>query len=120
MAMKDKNALVRAKGLQLLAGLHPREVVQACARVLEEGAVVEKQRAISVLADSREPSADEVLRGWMERLLAGKTPAEIRLDLVEASRRRKNPALAALLARYESTRSPGDPTARWQIGRAHV
>jgi quinoprotein glucose dehydrogenase len=49
-----------------------------------------------------------VLTEWLDLLLKGDVPAEIRLDLLEAAGRRSVKRVKELLARYEAARPKGD------------
>ena len=50
----------------------------------------------------------------LDRLLAGTWPAALRLELLEASAKRTFPQVKVRLDRYEASRKPEDPLARWR------
>jgi quinoprotein glucose dehydrogenase len=76
--------------------------------------VVERQGAFATLAEMKSAAADEVLGKWLDKLLADKVPAEVRLDLLEAAAGRPPAALKEKLARYEAARPKTDHLARYR------
>jgi quinoprotein glucose dehydrogenase len=53
--------------------------------------IVEKQMAFGVMGELKESKEiDTALAGWLDRYLAGKVPAELKLDVLEAARDRAN------------------------------
>jgi quinoprotein glucose dehydrogenase len=112
LALTDTEPRVRAEGRRLLAIRKPDAAIASLEKALKEGTILEKQQAFEVLGNLKNPAADKVLAGWLDRLLAGEVPAEARLDLIEASEKR--PALADKLARYESARPKEEAFGRWR------
>jgi quinoprotein glucose dehydrogenase len=51
---------------------------------------------------------------WLDRLIAGRAPAEISLDLIEAAARRKEPEFGARIKQFESSRRRDDPLAPYR------
>ncbi len=114
LALKDDDARVRAQGLRAQAHLEPDRAVAALGPVLERGTTAERQAALDVLGGLKDPGADKVLAQWLDRLLRGAVPAEIRLDLLEAAARRPAKAVRERLARYEAARPKGDKLAPYR------
>ena len=76
-----------------------------------------KQRALAFggeLLEAERKAAGELLEGWMKRLLTGKVPAELQLDVLEAAGllAKDYPALTDSLAAYEAKRPAPQVTAR--------
>jgi quinoprotein glucose dehydrogenase len=81
---------------------------------VEGGTVLEKQQAFDVLGTMEGERAEALLGRWLDRLLLGKVPAEVRLDLVAAAEKHPTTEINRKLARYEKTRSKGEPFGRWR------
>lgn len=113
-AAKDTNSAVRTEARRLLAKFRPADAAGLLAPVLETGSIEERQAAIAILADVPEPSADQVLLSWLDRLERGEVPPEIELDLLEAVARRPGEPFGALRKRLEAARHADDPVARYR------
>jgi quinoprotein glucose dehydrogenase len=114
-ALKDPQPRLRAEGRRVLAGRRPEEGLPALAGALDEGVLVEKQIAFSTLGEMKgNKDAAALLDKWLGRLLAGKVPAEARLDLVEAAERHATTQIKKKLARYEQARPRGEPFGPWR------
>jgi quinoprotein glucose dehydrogenase len=92
----------------LLAKAPPGDTVKALTSVVETGATFERQGALALLANLKQPEADQVLGGWVDRLVAGSAPPELALDILEAARRR--PELKKKVEAYDASR-PRDKSA---------
>ncbi|MFO0946555.1 MAG: PVC-type heme-binding CxxCH protein [Planctomycetota bacterium] len=114
LALKDKNGGVRTAGYRLLAKTQPAEAVKLLENVLENGETREKQDAFGILADISEPSCDDLLSRWLDRLSNGEVVTEIQLDLLESAGKRKVPLLADKLAAFENARNNGDALAAFR------
>ncbi|HKI72238.1 MAG TPA: PVC-type heme-binding CxxCH protein [Verrucomicrobiae bacterium] len=82
--------------------------------ILDNGSLGEKQAALAALGALQEPAADDVLIGWLTRLLAGDVPKEIQLDLIEAAARRTSAALKEKLEKYQESKPKDDPIADYR------
>lgn len=107
-------AAARVGALRILVKADPASARTAIDNLLENGRPRERQGAFAVLAESHDSAADEALSAWLERLIAGKVPAEIQLDLIEAAGRRESPEVRKRLERYEASRSKTDPLAAYR------
>jgi quinoprotein glucose dehydrogenase len=105
---------LRAEGRRVLAGLRPGEALPALASALDTGTLVEKQQAFDVLGGMKGDRVEALLGAWLDRLLAGKVVAEVRLDLVEAAEKLPAPNIKKKLARYEAARPKGEPFGPWR------
>ena len=88
------------------------------ARFLDGGEMGERQGALAILSEVKEPGADELLNRWLDRLLKDEVPSELRLDLLEAAAQKTSKEIKAKLAKYNAARKKDDPLAasgRWPI-----
>ncbi|MCC6417772.1 MAG: c-type cytochrome [Gemmataceae bacterium] len=113
LAVVDADPRLRAEGRRVLAALDPAGALALLEPALARGATVERQGALAVLGGLKQPGADALLVRWLDQLLAGKVPAEIRLDLLEAAERRRAKEVKERLARYEAARPRNDPVAKY-------
>ena len=104
-ALADADPRLRHQGRRiLLLTATKADAVQTLAKVLDDGAIVERQGALALLANLRTPAADDVLEHWLDLMLAKKAPPEIALDIILAVRDCKKPSVNTKLAAYEAGR----------------
>ena len=109
-ALTDDDPRLRHQGRRIfLKTASKAEAVEALAKVLEKGAIVERQGAVALLANIRTPEADDLLEHWLDEMVAKTAPAEMHLDILIAAHENKNPSLKKKLAQYEETRNLKDP-----------
>jgi len=126
LALKDDRESVRKVALKLSVEVPPTapsgspsasaagtDSTDRLAEVISKGTVSEKQNAYATLAGVAGARADAVIGSALAELMAGKVPAELRLDVLEAAVKR--PSLKAELAKYEATFDAKDDLARWRI-----
>ena len=77
-------------------------------KVLNTGSVAEKQGALSSMEELSGDGPDIVLAAWLDKLIAGKVPKEIQLDLLEAAGKRQSDTVKARLKQYEDSRPKDD------------
>lgn len=111
LAVDDPDETVRVEGRRLLVKVRPAEAVKVLDRALVSGSLAERQAALATLGRLDDPAADEVLKRWLDRLIAGRTPDDMKLDLIEAASARSNPEIRRKLARFEASRPKNDPLA---------
>ena len=104
----------RTEALRLLAKVDPAAAIAPLRDRLEHGSPAERQGAIAILAALPGEPASRLLIDWLDRLIAGRAPAEISLDLIEAAARRKEPAFGARIKQFESSRKRDDPLAAYR------
>jgi quinoprotein glucose dehydrogenase len=104
----------RIEALQVLAKADPDAAIPLIQDRLERGSTAERQGSIAVLASMRGDAARQALLHWLDRLIAGKVPPEVQLDLVEAAAARTEPALRRKLQQYEVSKPKGDPLAPYR------
>jgi quinoprotein glucose dehydrogenase len=114
LALDDAEPRLRAEGRRVLAALRPAEALPALASALEKGSTVEKQQAFDVLGAMKGEHVESLLGRWLDRLLAGQVPAEVRLDLVEAAEKHPTADIKKKLAQYEAARPKGEPFGPWR------
>lgn len=112
-AIGDAQPLVRSEATDILAQVDPDACVRLLAKALDSVDVGERQRALATLGKVDSADADSVLSKQMDRLLADATPAEVRLDLLAAARRRGTPELSSKLNRYEARLAGEAPAVRY-------
>ena len=108
VALKDSDQRVRSKALQILAEIEPARAVPLMSAAISSQSVFEQQAAISALASLNRNDADTVLIGWMKQLVAGKAPAAIQLDLLNAASKRNTGPMLDLIKAFDKTRKPAD------------
>ena len=105
----------RVEALRLIAKLDAKSALAPLGDLLERGTTVERQGAIAILAETPgEPARDLLLR-QLDRLVAGKAPRAVALDLIEAAQARQEPELRQALAAYDKTITPADPLAHYRV-----
>jgi len=73
-----------------------------------KGEIVERQAALSSLANFTQSGTNGILSKALDELVAGSFPAAARLELVEAARRRASSDIKSKLAKYEGGLPPED------------
>lgn len=102
-ALNDRDNAVRSRALSLLpeSSVEPAEAIKLYADIIKTGSTQEAQAALVGLGAMNSDDADGLLAELLGQLQAGKLPAAIHLDLIEAVETRKSPALTASLETYE-------------------
>ncbi|MCX7664300.1 MAG: HEAT repeat domain-containing protein [Gemmataceae bacterium] len=113
-ALTSKEDRVRAAARGVLLKSDPIGVIQDFTQVLDNGALVEKQTALSLLGSIDRPEAVELLEKWLKNLQEKKAPNEIALDILMAASLSKSPRIAQRLKEYEANRPKGDDLANYR------
>jgi quinoprotein glucose dehydrogenase len=108
LALADLDGRVRASALERLERIAPAEVLAGLPEVAAQGEIAERRAAYRILARRAEPAAAETLARELARLEQDLVPAELALDLVEASERHGAPALREAVQRRRAARA-ADP-----------
>ncbi len=95
------------------AGAGTEATVARLVDILDKGTLSEKQNALMTLAGVEGAAVDAVLGKWLGELQAGKVPAEMQLDVVDAAAKR--PALKEGLAKWQASLDAKDPMAGWRV-----
>jgi quinoprotein glucose dehydrogenase len=98
----------RTEALRVLAKVDPAAAIQPLRDRLVHGTTAEQQGAIAVLAAMPGDTPRLELAQWIDRLIAGRVPAELQLDLIEAVRGRSEPDFRKKLEQYEAARPKND------------
>ncbi len=114
MARADKAEALRKEASRLLGQGDAGDAVTALATTLENGSPGEQQTALQTLATIKGKEADTVIRKWLDQLIAGKLPAAMQLDLLEAAAKRSSPSIQEKLHAFESARDKNDPLTLWR------
>ncbi|MGE3308676.1 MAG: HEAT repeat domain-containing protein [Limisphaerales bacterium] len=99
---RDPEEAVRAEGLRWQTRLGIGDVFAPIQRALEEGSIGEKQGALSNLGAMKSETADVWIERWLDLATAGRAPAEVELEILEAARDRDSARVVAALGRFES------------------
>jgi quinoprotein glucose dehydrogenase len=112
-AAQDKDANVRKEATKLLAQLSlPNSVALLEKTATEEGPLPVRQNAIAALGIISAPDAERTLGKLMDALLAGRLPAALRLDVLEAAGSKAG--LKEKVAAYQSTWKKDDDLAGYR------
>ena len=109
LALAAPGARSRTAALKLLGKVDPAKAITPLGDRLKSGSTIERQGAIAILAGMPGDAARRLLLDWLDRLIAGKTPEEIQLDLIEAAAARSEPEFRDRIKKYESTKPHDDP-----------
>ena len=96
-SLDDTEPIVRAAGLRVLAQQDAPAALRRLPVALEKGELVERQSAAATLGEMNADEAQKLLGEWLDRIPGGDVPAGLILDLLEAGKRRNQPALSAKL-----------------------
>lgn len=108
-SLADEQAAVRAAAREVLFARRPEAGLQALGKAALGGELIERQRALQLLAESRLVGTNEIISQGLDQLQAGEFPEGARLDLLEAAARRADGSIKQKLARYEEAKPSGDP-----------
>jgi quinoprotein glucose dehydrogenase len=114
IAQADASEELRRAATSLQGKVRTSNAATKLAATLENGSVGEKQAALAALGALSDNAADDVLSGWLTRLLAGDVPKEIQLDVIEAAEKRSSPAVKEKLEKYQALKPKDDPTAEYR------
>ena len=103
---------VARRGAAPAAGAGGDKIAKLAA-ILESGTLSEKQNAYATLAGVEGAAVDTLIGQALASLKAGKVPAELQLDVLDAAAKR--PGLKGALAAIEAGLDAKDPIARWRV-----
>lgn len=110
---------LRKEATRLRVDLHlPGGGVEALSKVLEIGTTGEKQNILTTLGTMPEPAAAAVLEQYLDRLLTGKLPVELHLEVLEAAAKRSEEGVKTRLAKVQDSFSPLEPLAAYKFALA--
>ncbi|MBV8878648.1 MAG: HEAT repeat domain-containing protein, partial [Planctomycetaceae bacterium] len=112
-ALEDKDANLRKEGTKLLAQLKAPNTVSLLEKLaLEEGPIGVRQNALESLGRLPGPDSEKALGRLLEALLAGKLPAAVRLDVLEAAASKRG--LQEKVAQAHAADRKDDPIAPYR------
>jgi len=103
---------LRATAREALLALDAPRGVGLLAAVPADAPLVERQRAFAALATAQDPRASAALESALDALAEGTLANDVQLDVLEAARKLRTPALIDKLARYEAALPADDLVAR--------
>jgi quinoprotein glucose dehydrogenase len=107
---------LRASGRNLLLQSDLDAALVEMERAIEQGEPLEQQAAIQAIAGLNSPRANQILERLGKNLLAGKLPAEIQLDVLEAVQQRNGGQFKQLTKIYnQQIADSSDPLKKYQV-----
>jgi quinoprotein glucose dehydrogenase len=113
-ALSDPDQAVRLQAIRLTASLP--DGAEQLSGILGKGTVPEQQAVLAALAAAPESATavDAALSKSLDRLLEGKVAPEVRLDVLDAAAKRRDPQVLEKLKQYEASRKKDDPFADYR------
>ena len=109
LALADKNEALRKEASRLQAQLQPNDATSNLKNTLERGSISEKQGALATLgALTNSASSEQLIEAWLDKLLAGNVPEELRLDVLDAANKRTTPSIREKIRKFENARPSED------------
>jgi quinoprotein glucose dehydrogenase len=108
LALASDDPLLRTAGRTVLVKTKPTEVLEQLKTVLEKAPLVEQQGAFAILGTMKQPEADMILEGSLDKLLAKSLPAELHLDLLEASAKHNSKSILQKRKQFDASRNAKD------------
>jgi quinoprotein glucose dehydrogenase len=99
-----KDTAIRSAATRLAAKVKPAGATGKLKAALAKGSMREQQSALVALGDLKETAADKILATWLDKLLADKVPAALKLELLEAAAKRSGDTVKAKLAKFNESR----------------
>ncbi|MGI8966469.1 MAG: HEAT repeat domain-containing protein, partial [Limisphaerales bacterium] len=116
LALSDENNDVRREGIKWIEQIDEKEAAPFLEKLLRtEEDLKLNQTIFATLGHLKNSSADKIIIGQLELMLAAKIRPELQLDLLEAAEKRNSPQLKAKLKQYETTLSPKDELAKYRV-----
>jgi len=99
---------LRNEATKIQARLKPSDATAKLRTTLESGTVGEKQSAFAALATVPGATADQIISGWLDKLIVKQVPAEVQLDLIAAAQQRQSQEVKDKLTKFERARPAED------------
>ncbi|QDU29839.1 Quinoprotein glucose dehydrogenase B precursor [Anatilimnocola aggregata] len=112
-ALADGDSRVRAAGRNVLMKLKPSDSLSAFEQAIFEGDLIERQAALASLTNFTQQGTNAILEKALDQLVAGKFPADSRLDLLTAAEKRDAGAVKSKVKQYQSQLPQDDPAAAY-------
>ena len=107
-AAADTHEALRLEASRLNAELNPADAAGQLRARVETGSLNEQQGALASLATLKSDAADAIIADALDKLMSRSMSDDLRLDVVEAARKRKASAVQDRLKKYEDWRLPQD------------
>jgi putative heme-binding domain-containing protein len=109
LAMASDDARLRAAGLEVMAKIDPagEQTMGQLKKALAGQAGPEAQAALAALGGMKSKPAVALLGEWVDRLVAGKVPSALQLDVIEAGTASKDRAILSKLRKYDAGKPKG-------------
>lgn len=104
---------VRAAGRNVLMKLKPSDSLKEFDKAVFQGELIERQLALAALAAFTQQGTNAILEKALDELVAGKFPADSRLDLLAAAEKRASGAIKSKLKEYLDKQPKDDPAAAY-------
>jgi quinoprotein glucose dehydrogenase len=113
-AIAGDDAVLRAAGRRVLVQVDRDAALPLLEQAISGGELVERQAALTDLAQLQSEGAEMIIAEALDNLLAGRLPADTRLDVLLAAEAHRTPAIEEKLAKYGASRAPDDPLAAFR------
>ena len=126
VALRSEDPEFRQQAQQLIPAIDSTGggSVPLLTTILQNGALLEQQGALTSLGDIDTDASNEVLSTWMDKLRAGEVALGLQLDLISAAEQSTSEEVAAKLRQYNASQSEDDVLATYRValkgGRAEV
>lgn len=108
IALAASDEGLRNEATKIQARLKPSDATAKLRTTLESGTRGEKQSAFAALATIPGATADQIISGWLDKLIAKQVPADIQLDLIAAAQQRQSQEVKDKLTKFERARPADD------------
>jgi quinoprotein glucose dehydrogenase len=109
----DQDFKMRKPALQTLARMDSVKAFEVTQKTLGSGENADKQLSIALLSKLKHPQSSSVVLKLLKTIK--EQPIAIRLDILEAAKKRSEPALAKALVAYQASIDTKDPLAAFEI-----
>ena len=114
ISIESEDARLRNAGRAVLMKTEPGKVLKQLRSVLGGTNVIEKQGAFALLGQLKDADAEMLLEEWMKKLLAGQVPAELQLDILEATAHSSAKPIVQMRKKYVESLPKDDALAPWR------
>lgn len=105
---------VRAAAVRVLAQVDPAAAVPLLERATRSSETVERQSAWDALAELDTPESTRIIAAGLQQYTQGKLPADVWMNVIEASQGRVSQTEQATLVAFEKLESEKDPLAAFR------
>jgi quinoprotein glucose dehydrogenase len=114
-SLQSQTPALRIKAREVLADRKPKKAFRELKQAIQSGSTRERQAALATMAKLDLQQVDSFLADMLDRLLRDEVPHGIRLDLLQAARKRSSQAVKNKLETYEKNLSGSDPLAGYRV-----